>query len=1749
VIRLSYLAGLLGIGGVLIVSDPVLPALRTEPVSFSVFLDRSVSGEPRIEASTPFSNLHVVSQQRIGTDRPLILFFDPTSYPSTELRNDVVALGNALVRSASGKGTFPVRVGIAVLDGVLGEPLRLNPGLPQALEHAVMNYVSSGGQRSLHPARVLDIAAGLLLRAEERGPVDLLMIAKDRNPEDPESQYLAAAMERRMGQVLLRKGSTLYACIRGNGFLRRTAVASGGEAFDEETALSDVVGRVMDLRSSGFVLTVKNPDTPSDQGRIPITVKASDAAGSAFRIRGAPVLWLKPEADTIPAYPDVIQALELLRRAREAETASDFNSAGRLLERALQGDPWNGAGYALAARMSLARGNLSRAVQLAMEAIRLEPCAPETLQIYGSVFERAGRAAEALDKVRSQVDKGVPQTAEVRQTIARLMTTSGKLAEAASAYRELLNSGGSGADLHADYGWVLLKSGDSGGAAEQFGRAVSLNGDHPRALLGQAELAFGGGKLDEALDLGSRVLGAHPTDTQALLLAGKLHLKKGDWKAAAQQLETAWRLDRGSGEIFSTLLDAKIQGRKIAEAQQLLEARTSADPADRRMFRMLSDLQSSTGNMDAAASTLEAGAARVSSGRHELYRRAAELRERRGEFGQALLDYRAALDVAPPEAAREMAAALTPHMKFLSVLMAGTEEARVLPKVPPETDGSSVHGSAGNGNGGEDGFSEPAQASGLVVPGGRELLARTVGIDPAALKGPEAVERLFFHVLGAASSQSGHANENPVRRSVLAYLKHYNALLRHLVKLKLIHPEDNSEQKLVFPLTGADVKLARTDRFLSFFGVDYKYRKSDGAVSLTLSQNRTSDERMLLLRNLGVDLIGRSPREIRFTLKNESVPMLLGSEFWANRILKGAAGPKLFERLLATPKAMHLYVALASCSEGTRRAVSDSGMTTELLQLSDAIATFGRALEFRDGQLVLPGSSEAWERLLGASRSDTRAILSALLRRDEGGALQLYYGLSSAPRSVQTYVTASPERLAQFYQQLTAGNRKQTGWNFQTVAQDMGRMFKLISADDQGMFLRLDSRWARHFSAVGAQGKAPADTLQLRIDTQSLAGLVRDASNSNPTTPFSVLEMLELMSYIQAARPGLLNEDVVAALLQEPSQSPILLDVIWPLNPDAGLLARYLTYSRGLAASRDKTWKVDKVRSSQALFQLIATLSRERIFEPATAAQLLSKALDGMSAATESEFSAKLAAFVSGSLLAVLGDHLSAKSDPVLEALAGRPGKQEFLFEGRSLELDAQEFRVQRMKTAIQHQSVIPLAKLLEAYELSSRLALEPSKVAESAKELAAMLEDMQRLQNLQSTPKTVLRELPHGDLTSVREKLEKALQQKAGVPAIVTDALMKALHIELGVTLLSYSYAYHATPEIDLLTFDPHFIRKHRFSSDAAAGGMWRAAYLEQEDGFGSYITGSLSGLGHELSRLETAHSGQSFGTRQGRGLIPTLLSGMRAVPFTLRSTRAQEYVALSVRLGMELVVLSGVEPSVGGWLEPHLRHMLSPGTRERLQTWVSQPSPEPDAQPMSRSEFFLIGRAYLDDLASGCFHSNSAGWVPGANGAAPDRVAEGVPPLESPVLRRLKEIEPTRGTQEESAFRREVDQYGVHLKSRIGLDQLSFVLTDSYEMLEKSMHEEILFERICDLKIRIAELNYSLGLPANLAVFQGELALRDIVPDSDQVRTNGWKGALEQIGRLGLQNVRDWIDELLNRGCVKEMPEVTVAANEVSK
>jgi hypothetical protein len=203
-----------------------------------------------------------------------------------------------------------------------------------------------------------------------------------------------------------------------------------------------------------------------------------------------------------------------------------------------------------------------------------------------------------------------------------------------------------------------------------------------------------------------------------------------------------------------------------------------------------------------------------------------------------------------------------------------------------------------------------------------------------------------------------------------------------------------------------------------------------------------------------------------------------------------------------------------------------------------------------------------------------------------------------------------------------------------------------------------------------------------------------------------------------------------------------------------------------------------------------------------------------------------------------------------------------------------------------------------------------------------------------------------------------------------------------------------------------------------------------------------------------------------------------------------------------------------------------------------------------LSASELFFIGEAYLassqgmpprspsSDIASVDAGNSGSGDGVSANSSNGNGSAHGPLSNEStvdvdcPVLARIKEIIPAHGSSEARQFRREVEQYGILLRRRVGLSQLSFSLADSYEQLERNSREELLYERICDLKIKLAELSYALGLPAYLGEVMGELAVRDILPQAAAVRTNSWKLALEQIGRLEPENARNWVEELLNRG-----------------
>jgi hypothetical protein len=390
---------------------------------------------------------------------------------------------------------------------------------------------------------------------------------------------------------------------------------------------------------------------------------------------------------------------------------------------------------------------------------------------------------------------------------------------------------------------------------------------------------------------------------------------------------------------------------------------------------------------------------------------------------------------------------------------------------------------------------------------------------------------------------------------------------------------------------------------------------------------------------------------------------------------------------------------------------------------------------------------------------------------------------------------------------------------------------------------------------------------------------------------------------------------------------------------------------------------------------------------------------------------------------------------------------------------------------------------------------------------LAMSIEKLRSAQFPADASKSVISLIPHLDLDAIEQRLAELRED----PGKATEIAAR-LHVELGTSLLTYCYAYNGALEADALMFDPNFVRKHQVS--------WLATEVRQKNELGSYLAGSLSGLGYQLARLETAQVTQTFSGVVETDLTPKLLFGMRAISPRLQTDRAQEFVALAVRLGRELLAAACLNDEIRAWVTTTVAGMASPRRTFELTNTLGGGDATLALPLLSPSELLLVGKSYFNALREGRV-----------------RFAR---EESCPIVEQMNRIVPEPGAPDTEQFREEVDQYGPLLLGRMGLPRASFFSTDSYEQLENGFRQEALYDRICDLKIRVAEVNYGLAFPAIMGALESELAVRTILPNNPYYSTRGtWKLAIEQIQKLTKEDVEGWIEELTKRGILKPSPE----------
>jgi tetratricopeptide (TPR) repeat protein len=1703
---------------------------------------RELLSEPDFEIRSAL-NLRLLSSRPVLQSRQLLVVIDPSGFTTAELRRCALALAQALTQEDRlWRAGSQVRVGLPVLDGILSDPIAAPSEAPRVLESILSSYISDtflAEDNSL--GRTMEVIAGLVRKAEGDAPLDCLILAVDRNFAEDGSAYLQTGMERRFLEISSVRGSTFYGYLRGHGLVTDLCLSTGGAIASLENPAADILSAITDGRSRGYVLELAATGAFTAAGRFPVSVHTRSLE-RIVEARAPQAFWNHPDGAPAPEYLAMREALNWLRRADQAEKEMNLTVGMRWIETAMNNDPWNPVLFYRAGRMAAALDDLDLARRTLSRAILFDSCPEEATVLYCEVMRKSGRPAEALEALERMAGRARAESAAIQLERARLLASLGKFQEARSAYNALLQAGKDQAQVRAELGRVLWRLGDEPGARENLTAVLQLEPGNATALVGESEITQKENKLKEALELARRATETDSRYPEAEAQLGMVYAALGNRESAEQHLLQARNLAPARKEFAYALSDYRFQNGRVSESEAILQRLLTDDRADAETRMKLSDALVRSGQLAEAAATLESGAEYNPEQAPDFYLAAAQLRERRTEYGQALLDYRAALSVMNPSHASE---SLKQHALYLSLALDG---ARELPNLPVAKELGVAAAFAGL-----PAPSTPSQAANdsgsrsLIVPGGMEPLARALGISLPEVQGLDALKQIFA-VIGTVGA---NGKENPLSRKAITHLGDLYDLQRHLQSSGVLPPDFDPVrgQDLVFPLLGDEDSRARTAKFLSFFGIDEKRERrtmAEAPRAFDFRSGELMERRRQLLQNLGVEIARTGQKEIRFSLRDQVIPLVMNRNIWS-RQLKGGKdqNPRgLLARLLASPQEMKLYNALVSCSESVRGALLKAVKPDDLRDLADTLAVFGGYLDVRDGHLVLPGSQEAWEALLGVPYSEADRFLLELLQHDRGRALPLYAGLSAASEDVQRYFTGSSEPLQRLYESLVSYGSVKSGYSAAAMGiWNLLRTMRQFTVQAGGLQLAGDPRAGPYLlGTTGTGTSAPGAGVNLRDLPRLL-----DFHVNKQTESFYRGDVLELIQFLHADRPKLMSDQNLSVLIKDPEGTAVSLDLIRDLEPSPELLSEYFEYCRQLAPVGLAGWSANKIRSSQSLFHLISLLRREGAITAAESNTLLADALRELRSAEEWVYAQALANFLSTRLLPILrrsADGTANEDELVLKSLTGSLPVRDFMFEGRRLQLDASALRLQTMKESVLEQRFTPLATLLEIY----RLLNNQSKANVGGQELGASITRLLaqvRPAEMPTRSSSALRQRVAGiDLAAAQSEWNERIipRMDAVGRQLLVQKLAADLSPEIGVTLLTYCYAYYASPAIDTLTFDVNFIRKQDFLGNEASRPVWRPARLLAKEKAGSFVSGSVSGLDYVLASLETSSAAMGVGNDDAT-LLPTLVVGMRAVRRTLRTDRAQEFAALLTRLGRELLTLAAVDKPLRVWCDKALVQLVPPKRRESVANALARLETGVAARLLYPSELFFLGETYLQSLADRPAGAGSETMKVPAPRIADTRAAGDsaepaanlgaqIPRISSPILDRLKEVAAAAAQSNDGSFKKEVAQFGVLLRSRLWIGDFSLTPPEPYEYLELQARKEVLFERICDLRMRLADLNYALGLPSLVAELEVGLALRDILPRLEKGNNQGWQQVLDKVNRLGIDNTRGWIDEALRRG-----------------
>jgi len=473
--------------------------------------------------------------------------------------------------------------------------------------------------------------------------------------------------------------------------------------------------------------------------------------------------------------------------------------------------------------------------------------------------------------------------------------------------------------------------------------------------------------------------------------------------------------------------------------------------------------------------------------------------------------------------------------------------------------------------------------------------------------------------------------------------------------------------------------------------------------------------------------------------------------------------------------------------------------------------------------------------------------------------------------------------------------------------------------------------------------------------------------------------------------------------------------------------------------------------------------------------------------------------------------------DLLLKAVAERHEPITFVWNGEPRKIDLEKRRIEQMRTSLEEHYVVPLASVLRALGKLNR-------GSDEAEGLAADIEPLLTSDtSLDYLSDRYRKAVEHKDVRELQKALDK-FRRETGQRSVekrieASDALASELAPYLAEALIALVYVKHIKEDDLVIQTDEHFFRKHEFEEKAFTlgshgpqkmGGTWGQPILVKDKVLGSRIVGSLAGISRPLARLKAEQLRAQSSTRFADSTYPvTQKLAVELVDSSRLTNGALVCAARAMELARRVFAASLVDTELRSFVLAKIDKLCGPRRSWEAKQHLELGKLSDALNLMLPSELFHIGREYwLRHSESGSFRepiSTDLDWFfqnnPGCDWHFTHTVES-----------------PTR-------------ELGFPLTTYFGVDLLLLGNISSVEASTTFNSPHRAAETSCELKLRMADLFWRMGLPSPLFKLVCDKILNRVLPRVGQVDREDWRAVTEQLQSVTEDDVQAVLSDLFDK------------------